>query len=66
MATIFQGYLEKSNRLWTACFNPRHGLRIFASNIQYDFVVCFECNKMKIVDSATQEHWFSFSATQAG
>src|SRR5205823_5455268 len=31
-----------------ACFNPRHGLRLADNAATYDFVICYECNQLRI------------------
>jgi hypothetical protein len=31
-----------------ACFNPRHGMRVTRNQKQVEFVICFECNRVRV------------------
>jgi len=37
------------------CFNPRHGIRMYANGHTYDFVVCFECKQAKVFKDSSEE-----------
>jgi hypothetical protein len=37
------------------CFNPRHGIRIYADGHTYDFVVCFDCKQAKVFKDSAEE-----------
>jgi len=36
------------------CFNPRHGLRAISGKKSLDFLICFECNRVRIFDGGEQ------------
>jgi hypothetical protein len=46
--TSFDGYPAK-------CFWPRHGLRITQADKTIDYVICFECNQVKIFRGDEEE-----------
>lgn len=37
---------------YTACFNPRHGLRATHRGNTFEFVICFECGRLYVYPSA--------------
>jgi hypothetical protein len=37
-----------------ACFNPRHGLRAVSGKQTWDFLICFECNRVRIFEGGEQ------------
>lgn len=57
-------YLTADPRLEVACFNPRHGLRFTINKVQYDFVFCLECSKMRVVDLLNNDHWYNFAGNK--
>jgi len=65
LGQVGKSFLEymanESQKIEMACFNPHHGLRLIEGNHQYDFIVCFECKKMQIIDADKTTHEFSFS-----
>lgn len=36
------------------CFNPRHGMRLMSGKQTLDFLICFECNRVRIFDGDEQ------------
>jgi hypothetical protein len=33
------------------CFNPRHAIRVTNNGTQFDFLICFECRRMRVISS---------------
>jgi hypothetical protein len=46
IATLANGVRE-SDGVGSACFNPRHGIRLIFGEATYDFVICFECKAVR-------------------
>jgi len=40
--------VEESLSIVVACFNPRHGIRVGSGNRTTDFVICFECLRVRV------------------
>jgi hypothetical protein len=40
--------LKNFNGTVAPCFSPRHGLSIVYEKTRYDFLMCFECNRMAV------------------
>ena len=44
------------SRLWLSlkCFAPRHALRVAANGRTYDFLLCYACRKLSIIQDQTE------------
>jgi hypothetical protein len=51
LVTLATG-IEKSDGTISACFNPRHGLRVTTPTGQFDLSICFECLQVYTFDFA--------------
>ncbi len=50
-ATRFLGKVLHWNELRKAlCFNPRHGLRAICGKRTFEFLICFECNTVRVFE----------------
>jgi hypothetical protein len=47
------------------CFNPRHGIRVTSRTQTVDFVICFECCRVRVYQEGEKEQLFSVSHSPA-
>jgi len=48
IASAIEAGVQNFNGWMAACFNPRHGVRVTSGSVEYDFVICYECNQTYI------------------
>jgi hypothetical protein len=48
MDTLIQKGINSNTGYIGACFSPRHGVRAKIGNSEYDFVLSFACNQLKV------------------
>jgi hypothetical protein len=50
VATFLGKTLHWSELRKASCFNPRHGLRAVSGKRTWDFLICFECNRVRVFE----------------
>jgi hypothetical protein len=50
LRTAFERAVRESSGAVAACFNPRHGIRVSYEKGTIDFIICFECLLVQIIE----------------
>jgi hypothetical protein len=48
LVSSFERAIAENQGTAAACFNPRHGIRVTRNHKQVEFVICFECNRVRV------------------
>ena len=61
LVEAFEKGVEEYEGEGARCFNPRHGLKVRHAGQGADFVICFECDRVRAYVEGQNEHEFLVS-----
>jgi hypothetical protein len=62
LLSSFERAVAENQGTAAACFNPRHGIRVTRKQKQVEFVICFECNRVRVFGVVQGEFLLTNSA----
>jgi hypothetical protein len=62
LVSSFEKAVDENQGTAAACFNPRHGIRVSRKQKQVEFVICFECNRVRVFGVVQGEFLLTSSA----
>jgi hypothetical protein len=62
LVSSFERAVAENQGTAAACFNPRHGMRVTRNHKQVEFVICFECNRVRVFGAVRGEFLVTNSA----
>jgi len=62
LVSSFERAVAENQGTVAACFNPRHGIRVTRKQKQVEFVICFECNRVRVFGLVRGEFLLTNSA----
>jgi hypothetical protein len=62
LVSSFERAVAENQGTAAACFNPRHGMRVTRNHKQVEFVICFECNRVRVFGAVQGEFLVTNSA----
>jgi len=62
LVSTFKKAVAENQGIAAACFNPRHGIRATRNEKRADFVICFECNQVRVFGEVQRTFLITSSA----